>query len=1018
LNMLKKLPLIIVILAPLCAYGFSQERELYSQAQSRYLSNNYTAAFETFDEIVRLYPLSDLVPDAQYWKAVCLFRLGMLDDSLELFEVVERRYRATRFIDLVPFWKGVALFQKKAYEEARDQLIHFFEEGGDPELIDEALLYRAMAEVYLELFEEARLTMEQLRNRKGDSRMSPYEAVLYSYILLNLDRHEEFLAFTGGIEIDRFPPEWREKIILFRAEAHFKFGHIQEAEIDYTKLIDADVETSAVALRRLYYIASLRQDFSRMEWVVQHAEERLRTYPELLQEFWMRIGIESYRRGEYDLAAYFLSKVWNLNVTGSVPEAVPLYLAQIYLKQGRREDALRVMEEYVSAMEEEEQAALSSFSLGNIYLHEGRYEDASEQYARTVTASPEGALAQNARYFLAYTSYKQELLQDALVQCDEFLQIATREETRRKMATDYDVLDEAMQLKVRILRDQGREEEAAKLLEDYDRGKAAVDSELVGNVVRLKSRVLQALGRTEDAGALLKTYASRYPAQVRLQVDLARLHFTTGEFAAVVEETGRVLAERSLLASEDLYAYVILSYMRGLSEIALKGYKNADETLAGIDAKSAENAGLAAIVPHLVYYRAWARYRMNDLDASIAFTDTFMTEHRGHPLYPRALYLGAWCRYSKGAYAEAAMLFSQLAAMEAGDLSNKAMFLLGQCQKNLSRLEEASSTFSAIYSGHPASPFADDALFEHADILRKQGRSRRAAEQYYRVWQSYPSSPLAQEALYLRGELFFDASQYEDAQSAFREYRLRFPDGRLVDASLYWEGVSSQRLGEDRVAVVLWEEVITAHPSSTFRPDAMRGAAESYVTFGEYSRAYNLYSDLTREYPEYSKNVRAEIRMEEIRYLRFGLGEREAELAARISRAGGAETPEGREAMIELARLYIFEQEDKLERAYQILNQVMQKKEPNTAAEAGILLGEYYYRQGDRERAAREFFQASLKNPEDHDLMAYAIYRAAQTMKETGNLRETRELVKRLRDNFPLSSWADEGAKLLEGIDE
>ena len=76
---------------------------------------------------------------------------------------------------------------------------------------------------------------------------------------------------------------------------------------------------------------------------------------------------------------------------------------------------------------------------------------------RTVTASPEGALAQNARYFLAYTSYKQELLQDALVQCDEFLQIATREETRRKMATDYDVLDEAMQLKVRILRDQGRE---------------------------------------------------------------------------------------------------------------------------------------------------------------------------------------------------------------------------------------------------------------------------------------------------------------------------------------------------------------------------------------------------------------------------------------------------------------------------------------------------------------------------------------------------------------------------------
>jgi tetratricopeptide (TPR) repeat protein len=200
----------------------------------------------------------------------------------------------------------------------------------------------------------------------------------------------------------------------------------------------------------------------------------------------------------------------------------------------------------------------------------------------------------------------------------------------------------------------------------------------------------------------------------------------------------------------------------------------------------------------------------------------------------------------------------------------------------------------------------------------------------------------------------------------------------------------------------------------------MRGAAESYVEFGEYTRAYSLYSDLVREYPQYSKSVKAEARMDEIRYLRFGMGAREAELAARVSRYGGAETPEGREAMIELARLYIYGEveEDKLERAYQILNQVMQENEPNTATEAGILLGEYYDRQGDRERAAREFFQASLKNPDDRDLTAYAIYRAAQSMKEAGNFRETRELVKRLRDNFPSSSWADEGAKLLEGIDE
>ena len=54
----------------------------------------------------------------------------------------------------------------------------------------------------------------------------------------------------------------------------------------------------------------------------------------------------------------------------------------------------------------------------------------------------------------------------------------------------------------------------------------------------------------------------------------------------------------------------------------------------------------------------------------------------------------------------------------------------------------------------------------------------------------------------------------------------------------------------------------------------------------------------------------------------------------------------------------------------------------------------------------------------DRDLMAYAIYRAAQSMKEAGNMREARELVKRLREKFPSSSWADEGEKLLEARDE
>ena len=109
------------ILAVVLVFGFcavpvieaSQgERELFSEAESRYFGRNYSIALEMYDEFLRQFPLSDLVPDAQYRRAVCLFRLDRLDEARSLFDSIEKRYRATKYYDDVPFWKGVILYRE------------------------------------------------------------------------------------------------------------------------------------------------------------------------------------------------------------------------------------------------------------------------------------------------------------------------------------------------------------------------------------------------------------------------------------------------------------------------------------------------------------------------------------------------------------------------------------------------------------------------------------------------------------------------------------------------------------------------------------------------------------------------------------------------------------------------------------------------------------------------------------------------------------------------------------------
>jgi TolA-binding protein len=366
-----------------------------------------------------------------------------------------------------------------------------------------------------------------------------------------------------------------------------------------------------------------------------------------------------------------------------------------------------------------------------------------------------------------------------------------------------------------------------------------------------------------------------------------------------------------------------------------------------------------------------------------------------------------------GKYDKAADLFSRLEERETSPLSDKAALLRGESLKNLNRFEEAKRVFVRLYETKPESSYADNALFEHAALLAYETSVMKAASLYDLLTERYPESELAGEALYRKGELYFDHARYTDARESFAAYRTRQPTGALMDAALYWEGMCAYRLREPRAAVLLWEIIVTDHPQSTFIPDALRFSAEVYAGVGEYNKAISYYEKLTDGHPEYSKAVKAELRLEELRYLLFGLEEKEAELLAVISKNKGAETAKGREAMVSLAGIYI-EENKKLERAFQMLSQVLLKKDPEVEAKARFLLGEYYASAGDYVRASEAFFNASLKAQEDRDFTAYAIYRAADMMLRAGVRREAEELVERIEKFFPDSEWAQEGKKLLE----
>ena len=399
-----------------------------------------------------------------------------------------------------------------------------------------------------------------------------------------------------------------------------------------------------------------------------------------------------------------------------------------------------------------------------------------------------------------------------------------------------------------------------------------------------------------------------------------------------------------------------------------------------------------------------------------------LDRYPGHELTARSAYLAGWCSFNSAKFEEAKSYLSVLTALDKESaLRIKGAFLTGKSLANLKDYENASLEFRNIFMEFPASTFADDAMFEHANVLTSMGLIDEAVAEYLLLFKNFPDSTLIEEAMYKRGELLLNENRPIDAVNAFYEYRSNFPRGKLLDAALYWGGVASEKAEETFGAVMLWERLIKEQRQSPFRADAMGRTAAIYSNTGDFNSALGLYTELIASYPEEAAVLEAKRKADEIRYLILGLSKKEAELTVVIGREGGARSQAGRDAMLELSRLYLFEsgasQEFNQKLALPMLKEIvgMSKTDPYSAAHAQYLLAEYYARVEDYVQAANTFLEAAAAYPADEGLVEQALFRGVEMMKLEGMIKEAQELLEKLEESFPDSEWTREAQRLLEG---
>ena len=953
----------------------SAELDLFNEAEQRFRGGNYAFALEAYQDFLERYPLSELSADATYRVGVAQAQLGRHHDAVATFEEVQLRHRGTRYLPFVNFWAGVSLYELEQYDRASASLRAFVSESEDPDLVPRALLYLALADIALGDLSGAADALERLQEPAIEFDSSAYGTVLLGYVYAVQGRYQQLLRLMERHPPEAMDPRWRAEYLAYRAEAYWQLEQYAAAEVDYTAIAEAeevDDSIASVALRRLYIAAERRGDLDLAASATLGAELRFRDSPQQLANFWLRLGIENYRRGSYELARFFLKRAADLGINSEVGNAAVLYLAETYLSESDAEgldEAARVL-----ASQQGRGAGDAwpvALRLGDVMLRQEDYAGAAQQYESFVSsAAADSSIGadevEHARYLLAYALYRQGRYDDALRQ-------------------------------VRVITAQ------------------ADGGARMGELRRLETVLLWRTGDTAAAERNARSYVERFPDDIPARVDHLRLLYRLEQWQDLLVAATALTERVPALRFRAPRAFVLTSYLKGLAYVASGKHAAAADTLSAVTRNLAERQGLGDIVPYAQYYRAAAHYRQGAYAVARTLLADLEAQYPGHEqLDYHAAFLAGQAAFSTGSYTAAAGAFSRAAAGDHPRAARASLFA-GRSLANAGDLRAAERQYREVVARFPRAAEAADATFELAGVLALDGHLQASTQAYADVMFRYPTSPLAEDAAFRRAELLLEQDTAAAARDAFAKYRNEYPDGRFRDAALYWGGVASSRAGEPLRAILLWELLIDEFPDSTFRPNALLQTAEGYAAQDNHQPAIAHLQELAGRYGEEPVGKLGEARLKEMELVASGVDEDEASLMAVIG-AGGVDTRDGREAMLELARIYVVDVDQPKALALAMLMDVAEyAADSETAAEAEFLAGEYHRRTSDPVSAADHYLEAALLAENDRELMAKSMVRAAEVLLLIGRRDDAAGLVRRLEDSFPGSDWAKQAAALLRG---
>lgn len=676
------------------------------------------------------------------------------------------------------FEDGRQLFCRQDYAAARQALEKYVDGSPEAQLLEEADYMLACTayelklpaaeeklQAFLDRYPASRYT-GRVHYLAGSARFfrKDYAAAIDEFLLADLERLDDADRDAGTCRM---------------ATAYQEMGDLQNAALWFTLLKEVSRTYYPDAVYNLAYI-----DYTQ------------RKYDTAMAGFREAAGYEAYR------------------------ELSPYYIADIFLKLQRYEEARQQAEQYLAAYPQQPKLAEMRRVLGEALYALQRYADAVPSLEAYATAAGREA-DRKALYDLGMSYYRTQVYSKAAAT----LGAATGVDDIVTQNAYFHMGLAYLQLKERS---QARMAFAQAAAKDFDR---SVKEEALYNYALCIHET--SYSPFAESVTVFERFLNEFPQSVhteKVNDYLVEVYLNTRSYSAALQSIAKI----SRPGARILEAKQKLLFRLGTQAFAQAAFENAVDCFSQSLQLGQYNRQTQA---DAYYWRGESKYRMEDYVAAGADLRRYLelAQSRNSQEYALALYNLGYVAFKQKQYDAAQGWFTKCIA-QASVLQERSVLAdaynrSGDCYFYARRFAEASGQYAQAAVTYPA--LGDYSLFQEGFVKGLQRDYTGKIQTLNRLLTDYPTSQYLDDALYEQGRAFV---QLEDNTNAINRYTLltqRYPDSPLSRKAANEIGLLYYQNDRYDEAVAAYKKVVATYPGSEEARLAQRDLRSIYVDMNQ-----------------------------------------------------------------------------------------------------------------------------------------------------------------------------------------